>query len=484
MGETSRGLKGGVLAMSAGSAVALLATVAGYLAYSRLLAPGEFALYAGALALARLGTVILDGGLKVAIVKHHAEPAEDELRSLFVVSVLATVAALALLGCGLAVAASRQWLVAVDAVFLFAYGSAYFASYPALLVPLAMLERRQRFTPVAIGESVSVTVEYALPALLWLLMGWGIWSFVVAAWAGRLLRTALIVAAAGDRRWMAWPWTLNLKLSRAYLREGLGLQLAVAASMVRDSLHLIVVAPWFGKEIAGHYAWALQLCAVGSQVFVQTATRVSIPALRSATSSASRWNSTLLQMSWLTILTAGPLLLLMPWGAAANDLVFMGKWEPALAILPWLVARMLPGLATTPLGALLLTDRGAAVYSRATWVWTLAEVALAVLLLAWMGPMGLAISYSFMAWFGVFCYLQPLKPGRVALQSLATALFARPSLGLALIGTFTFLSWASGRQSSEVVLPLAMCSALTILASIASEPMVRQFLASRGSLDA
>lgn len=461
--------------MTAANVVALAATISGYLLYSRLLNPSDFGIYAGALAIAKLGTTILDGGLKIALVKHSEEVTSGISRALFLGSVFASVVGVGLLATVLLIMANSGIVASETAQFFALYGGAYLLTYPFLFIPLAQLEREQRFAPIARAEMLSISLEYGLPALLWLLVAPGFWSFVVSAWLSRGLRTALVLAASVDRSWLSRRWKPEWIESKGLLAEGLTLQVAVSLSMLRDSLHLLLVGPWFGKEWAGLYAWALQMCAVASQVFVQTATRVALPALRQRQGIESRWRATLVQITWLTIFTAPPLVFLTQIAHAADAELFASKWHTALTLLPFLVVRMLPGLATTPLGSLVLAERGARAYAVATAWWTTGEVAVAIVLMYVWGPIGLAWSYSFMAWLGVAAFVRQL-PYPASLSGLLPPLLLRPSLwgAVVLVGVY---QWVVSRYALNVDLKgVCLYGAIGMLACIAIEHRCWQML--------
>lgn len=464
--------------MTAANAVALGMVIIGYILYSWLMTPSEFAIYAGALAIAKLGTTVLDGGLKVALVKHHEPVSADILRALFIGSTAAAILAVSVLTAVVFALASVNLLAADNAAFFALYGAAYFLTYPFLFLPLAQLERAQRFSPVARTEALSISIEYALPAVLWLTVAPGFWSFVVAAWLARVLRAVLMLAASNERAWLARGLRPQWRGTGVLLREGVSLQIAVALSMVRDNIHLLLVAPWFGKEWAGLYAWALQLCAVASQVFVQTATRVALPALRLTQGIDARWKSTLTQISWLAIFTSPPLIFLTDIASAVNETLFDAKWTAALGLLPFLVVRMLPGLATTPVGALVLAERDARVYAAVNAWWTAGEVGVAATMLWLFGPTGLAWSYALMAWFGLAVFVYPIpRPGRVS--GLLAALLLRPSLWAAVVLVLGY-RWAVANQGfgSDLVSVL-IYGAIGMLACIVIEVRCWQVLVPR-----
>jgi len=427
--------------MTIANSVALAMAIVSYVLYSRLMTPAEYGIYAGALAIAKLGTTLLDGGLKIVLVKHHEAVAPGVLRALFMGSAVASVLAVLLLATVVFTLAALNLLEPGNALFYSLYGSAYFLTYSVLFIPLAQLEREQRYKPVARAETLSVSIEYALPALLWLTVAPGFWSFILAAWVARGLRASLVLSACEDRAWLSSRSTPQWQEGKALLREGLGLQIAVSLSMLRDNIHLLLVGPWFGKEWAGLYAWALQLCAVASQVFVQTATRVALPALRLTQGMDSRWKVTVTQIAWLTIFTAPPLVFLSDIAGAANVALFDSKWTAALGLLPFLVVRMLPGLATTPLGSLVLAERDARAYAVANAWWTGGEVVVAAIMLWLYGPIGLAWSYAFMAWLGVAAFVRQL-PSPVRFSGLLPPMLLRPSLWAAVALVLVY-HWAA-----------------------------------------
>jgi hypothetical protein len=105
----------------------------------------------------------------------------------------------------------------------------------------------------------------------------------------------------------------------------------------------------------------------------------------------------------------------------------------------------------------------------------------AVVMLLLVGPLGLAISYSFMAWFGVVCLLRPMGSVPKPLFSITRVLLLRSSLFVSLIFVATFLHWAHGRLGAVTVLHLSMLTISTIIVSAAVEPTVRRFLFARKS---
>lgn len=450
----------GTVAMGAANAVALLTAAGGYLVYSRILSPANFALYAGALAIAKFGTMVLDGGIKVALIQEGSTLSPGAYRSAFLACVLLASGCLSLLGTGLGVVIGLGRATTDTAGFLLLYATAYFASYPFIVIPLADLERNIRFGAVAWAEGTTFCIEYALPAVLWIAIRPGMWSFVASVWLARAVRVTVLMAVTQNRRWLARGQRPAWHDLRRLFGVGIHFQLASAASMFRDNLHLLIIAPLFGKDMAGMYAWAMQICAVTSQVFVQTVSRVAFPVLLAAGSDEDRWKKTMGQIRWLTVLTFPPLLCLQFIAPAANITFFHGKWVPALALLPFIIWRMLPGLATTPVGWLLLAQAGARRFAVENGIWSFAEAIAAGICIAVVGAKGLAVSYSFMAWLGVALFAARLRGSR-GIVEIARTLLLRPSEWVAMTLT---IPYGMMTATLDTKVPIAVLYAIGVCA--------------------
>jgi O-antigen/teichoic acid export membrane protein len=183
------------------------------------------------------------------------------------------------------------------------------------------------------------------------------------------------------------------------------LQSATAASLIRDNLHIILVGVMFGKAWVGYYAWGLQLCSISSQAFVQISARISIPMFAQAKNFDESWRVCQYQIKLLTLLT-GPILVVMLIAVPSiNENLLNGKWSAAIGLLPLLIARMLPGLAITPVGAMLMVDKGGRTFAIANITWTVLEFVIGGIFILLIGPTGLAWSYALVVWLGIWIFL-------------------------------------------------------------------------------
>jgi O-antigen/teichoic acid export membrane protein len=465
-----------VIGLFAANILTILAIGFSFVAYSKLLSPPEFGLYAVALSVATLLALILDGGLKTTIIKSETSLPRDEESSIALLMVIVSIALILIL------VAVQQPLLALrpqikhDSKFVVLFVGIALLFYPFVTLPTAKLERGLKYGHIAWIESLGTIVERGGPALLLLFTRSGIYSFIWALLISRVLRATILARFHPISLW-AGSWA-GFSNSLRHLREGAWIQVGTISCVARDNLHTLLIGPFFGKEWIGYYAWALQICLVSSQVFAQISARVSLPLLARAGSFEKRWTQYLYQVRLLTMLTV-PMLcavwLILP---TVNATFFQGKWQPALALVPLLFLRMIPGMATTPLGPLIMVHRGGAAFGIANLIWTLVEVIGAATLVLALGPKGLAWSYALVVWVGLWLLIASLHRNTSGLmRNLAREMVVLPSVICAACVTVagTLLARTFHVPVREPWLVFAIAGAV-ILASYVLEPQLRGFL--------
>ena len=477
-GPAAHVVRRSIVSLFAANAVSFATLGLSYLAYSRLLSPAQFGLYSTALVIASFGQLILDGGLKNTIIKAPTAPDRAQQGTvvfLMAASSLVLVAALALGGqpIGRLYPAARQ-----DYLFLAAFGALYLLSYPWLAVPTAFLERGFAYRRVAVVESTGQVLERALPALFLVLTPLGLGSFLAGLLLGRAFRVVAInLSYPAPVHVPSWA---QVRDAAHLVREGGWLQLATFVSLIRDSLHVLIVGPLFGQAWVGYYGWCLQLALITSQAFVQISARVSVPVFAQSEGFEARWRHCLVQVRLLTILTAPVMLGALLTVPSLDAHLFHGTWQPALAILPLILLRMLPGLATTPVGALVMVDRGGRALAVALTVWTALELVVGVALSLLIGPAGVAWSYALVVWPGLLALLGALDARRAGrlMAEIAGAMLGRPSLAVAGLaaGVPVVVLAAAGRLAALPAALLVPPACAIVAAAYLSERDVRRFL--------
>jgi len=190
------------------------------LAYSKLLSPPEFGLYAVALSVATLLALVLDGGLKTSIIKMEQELSVEQESSIAVLMLaVSAVLILALIALQHPLL-SRHAEIKHDVRFIVLYVGIALFFYPFVTLPTAQLERKLEYGHIAWIESAGMILERGAPALFLIWTGAGIYSFVWALILSRIFRTTVL---AGFH-------AIKLKVGRA-LDEDLAAVRAVAAAI-------------------------------------------------------------------------------------------------------------------------------------------------------------------------------------------------------------------------------------------------------------
>jgi len=448
-----------------------------FIVYSRVLSPGEFGAYGAAFAAATMLSLVLDGGIKTTIIKMQREVTDTEEAVVLWVMLLGALL-ITVLFYGLQRPLLLWWpQIKHDYRFVVSFVAVSLVFYPLVTLPTAWLEHRLSYGHIAWIESTGMLLERGSPALILLWFHAGVYSFLWALVVSRIFR--VVALSKFHRCAVRIPAFRELRQGVHLLGEGSWIQLGTLSNVARDNLHVLLVGPFFGMAWIGNYTWALQVCQISSQVFAQISARVALPLFAQGGSFEDRWSKCLHQIRLLTMLT-GPILcavwLVLP---SLNARFFHGKWTAALVLIPLLFFRMLPGLATTPLGPLVMVHCGGYVYARVAFMWTLTEVAGAIIFIAFLGPIGLAWSYAIMVWAGVWLMLAALAPSdRSLVKELAGQIFKRPGLYFAGV-TVVFLTLLFKNINpvySSSVWFFGVLAGIVVSASYLLEPDVRAFI--------
>jgi PST family polysaccharide transporter len=381
----------GFLLVGGQRALSLVVTAVGGIALARLLLPDVFGSYALISFAVTLGVVFSDVGLGAALIQRRELAGDAGLTAAFVAQLLLA----AVLGGVLVVLAPIVvgWLGAPAA-------TAGALRVLALLVPLAalrmpaavVLERRLVYLPLTLADTLDTVLFYGVGVAA-ALAGFGVWSFVLGALAGRLAGVATLWIAVRWRPAARWRWRdLRGALSFGVLFHGSAL-----ITMVRDAVVPIIVGAWVGLAGVGFVNWATALAFLPLQI-VSIAGRVLFPALaRLQDDPAGFARATERALNRIAIVVYPAALLLMAAAAPVVRFVYGEAWMPAVTAVRILcVTTLVGGTSNLLVHALYALGRADTVL-RLNLAWTALLWVLTPLLVPWLGIVGFALSSAAVA---------------------------------------------------------------------------------------
>jgi O-antigen/teichoic acid export membrane protein len=308
--------------------VSLGISLAGVVAVTRLIGPGEYGRYAGSLAIVTFLSIVGRFGVDTFIIRRRENPDERLYRTAFTVMAVNGVL-LAMLGILLAPTViggliGDEFVRPFQVLLLAVPGT-------VLLAPaLASLERRLHYRPVAFLELGQNVLFYTAAVTLAVLQP-DVWA-PVAAYVGSqaaFLAGALLVARLPMRP----------ALDRGYLRElgryGVSYTSATFVFETRMLVNPLVVGGLLGPAAVGYVALAIRIADMLR--FVVNATyRVSVSALAKIADDSERLRRSVSEGMLLQLLAAGPFL--VGFAFVADPLVpaaLGDEWEPTTEIFPF-----------------------------------------------------------------------------------------------------------------------------------------------------
>jgi O-antigen/teichoic acid export membrane protein len=242
-----------LLNTSAISSVGVLRLLAQFFAVpilSRLLSPADYGVVGMAMPFVLFAMVVADAGIGVSLVRH---PAGDHLTwsSCFWMSVLLGIAS-AMGMVGIAFVAARSLGEPRIAPIVSALAFCVFAQ-AVLSIPVALLQKRERFKTVAATEIISAIAGVAA-AVAVALTGGGAWALVGQLAAFYAVRLSLVFSVAQFQPSLAIDWS-RAKEHVIFGRDVLGSNLV---GFFTRSLDILVIGKVLGATSAGFYGMAFQ----------------------------------------------------------------------------------------------------------------------------------------------------------------------------------------------------------------------------------
>jgi len=177
----------------------ILAAGCSYLYASRALTVAEFGMLGVALAFSRFSAVLVDGGLKVTIIKNSRSLTATERRAVTTLSL-----AFSSIVAGILFALCTGYVhffngSLQDVLFIAAYCTPILILFPLTILPTADLEREFKYRRVCIAEGASGALEFLLPIVLFHFTSLRLYSFAIGVLIGRGVRFALVLKFSPHR---------------------------------------------------------------------------------------------------------------------------------------------------------------------------------------------------------------------------------------------------------------------------------------------
>ena len=302
-----------------------------------------------------------------------------------------------------------------------------------------VLERRLVYLPLTLADTLDTVLFYGV-AVAAAVAGFGVWSFVLGALAGRLAGVATLWIAVRWRPAARWHWRdLRGALSFGVLFHGSAL-----ITMVRDAVVPIIVGAWVGLAGVGFVNWATALAFLPLQI-VSIAGRVLFPALaRLQDDPAGFARATERALNRIALVVYPLALLLMAAAMPIVRFVYGEAWMPAVTAGADPVRDHAGGRDVQSPGARALRARPGRYRLAVEPRLDRAAVGATPLLVPWLGVAGFALSSAAVALtMGATAValrrLAPVNVLRPVAAPLAAAVVA--ALGLAGLERCGFTTW-------------------------------------------
>ncbi|HKU16682.1 MAG TPA: oligosaccharide flippase family protein, partial [Steroidobacteraceae bacterium] len=199
----------------------------------------------------------------------------------------------------------------------------------------ATLQRELRFGSLAASDGISFIVGYAGVAIVCALAGWSYWSIVAAHIAQTLLRSAMLLRAAGELPSFGWTRAAAGEIARF----SLGQMLSRSGSLIANQSDSFVAGIALGAAPLGLYGRAQQLLIMPVNQLGAILDRVLFPTLAIIQGDPQRFGRGYRRALLLITLLALPLTVVVI--AAAPDIVRIvlgAQWGGAVVPLQILAA--------------------------------------------------------------------------------------------------------------------------------------------------
>ena len=360
--------------------------LSGGIVVARVLGPGPIGLFGIALFVIYLVGLLADLGTRTALIRQQEAVSEEQLSACFTMQqmhVTLLVAGLFVLAPHIASLYSRTPVELVAIIRLLSL-DLYLRSWRSMSE--IRLERELRYRRLAVADVVGSS-GYHTVAVILVLNGLGAQSLVWAMLAGNLLRVVLLYHEA------RWPIRFSLQGIEfvRLIRAGVPIQANQIIAQAPTWITPTLVAALIGAEAVGLLTWASTLGRKPREM-LENVVRVSLPHFARLQTDLVELVRVLAKYVTLSLLACGLWLsVLLVAGRDLVEVVYTERWLPAVPALIVYAVSALPGSVRSLASAALIGSGRIPYATRASVVGGLVTISTSILLVVWIGFIGVPV---------------------------------------------------------------------------------------------
>lgn len=361
---------------------------------ARVLTPSEFGIFTIVSFIINFFGFFSDVGLAAALIQKKGELTKEDLRTTFTIQqiLVGTLVLLLIILAPYIVSTIYKETLNESHVLLVQVLAFSLLLASLKSIPSVLLERKLMFNKLVIPEILE-TLIYNITAIVLALMGYGVWSFILAI----LLRGVVGVVII----YIIHPWSIGFTLNRQSFKQlygfGLPYQLNGLIALVKDNIVPTYIAATLGSAAVGYIGWAQKYAFLPLEP-MNDIIRVTFPTYSRLQEHPELLKKALEKTLYFTTLCVYPLLCgfiaLAPW---IVDYVFTNKWINALPLFYlFTINTFWAVLSTTCTNALFAIGKSRVVLNFMI-LWTILTWILTPLFTIQYGILGIAIASALIA---------------------------------------------------------------------------------------
>lgn len=316
--------------------------LAGGIVLARVLAPGDFGVFAILNFFIALAASLSELGFGYRLLRQAREPDAADYQAVFSLQAACSIALVAALAIASGWISQRFRMGSHGSLMIMAV-SANILLAPLQSMAIVSLERRLDFGKLARLEVLQTLLYHAVTVGL-AFSETGAWSFVGGAVARSILGAVVLRIMAPWKLAFFWDW----ERIRLHVGHGLLYQASTLANIVRDSIVPTLIGSLSGPVAVGYVTWALML-SLYTNLVLNVLNRVYLPVFsRLQDFSEAMGNALTRAVAWTNRFSAPITLFVLVFGHEIIVLVFTEKWLPALPLVKLLLIANVFVATSTP----------------------------------------------------------------------------------------------------------------------------------------